>query len=150
MNFPSLRGASVALALVLSAPLFLAADGPDTHAKGPEPLHISQGKVVNLSDYLVPGKTTIFDFYSVYCPPCRAIKPRMEQLHAKSGDVAVVEVDINRPDVKGIDWQSPVAREFGLESIPHFKVFGPDGKLVEEGEPAYYRVEGMLDKAGVP
>jgi thiol-disulfide isomerase/thioredoxin len=136
----------LALALTLAAPLSLfAADSPDTHAKGEKPLHISEGQEVKLSDYLVPGKTTIFDFYSKFCPPCRAISPRLEKLHETHADIAVVKVDINRPDVQGIDWNSPVARQFDLHSIPHFKVFGPDGKLRAEGDPAYDMVAGMLD-----
>ncbi len=56
----------------------------------------------------------------------------------------MVKVDINRPGVKGIDWQSPVARQFSLESIPHFKVYGPDGKLQAEGDSAYEMVLGWL------
>jgi thiol-disulfide isomerase/thioredoxin len=135
--------AVVAFAAILSAPLSLMAD--DTHAKGDKPLHISFGDEVKLADYLVPGKTTIFDFYSMYCPPCRAISPKLEKLHETRDDIAVVKVDINRPDVKGIDWQSPVAREFGLESIPHFKIFGPDGKLRAEGDPAYEMVSGWVN-----
>jgi thiol-disulfide isomerase/thioredoxin len=134
--------AALAFAAVLAAPLSLLAD--DNHSKGDKPAHISHGEEVKLADYLVPGKTTVFDFYSEYCPPCRAISPRLEKLHEARSDIAVVKVDINRPDVKGIDWQSPVAKEFGLESIPHFKVYGPDGKLKAEGDPAYEMVEGWL------
>jgi len=135
----------LALAVLLAAPLSLLADGQDSHAKGAKPLHISEGQEVRLADYLVPGKTTIFDFYSMYCPPCRAISPRLEKLHETHGDIAVVKVDINRPGVVGIDWSSPVARQFGLRSIPNFKVFGPDGKLRAEGDRAYDMVAGMLD-----
>lgn len=112
--------------------------------KGPEPLEVSFGKEVNVADYLVPGKTTIVDFYSHYCPPCMAIAPELRKLHEKRADVAVVEVNINRPGVVGIDWQSPVARQYGLESIPHFMIFGPDGKLVSEGDAAYDKVVGWL------
>jgi thiol-disulfide isomerase/thioredoxin len=107
-------------------------------------VHISQGQEVNLADYLVPGKTTIVDFYSEFCPPCRAIAPRLEKLHTTRDDIAVVKVDINRPGVKGIDWKSPVARQYALNSIPHFKVFGPDGKLKAEGDAAYELVSGWL------
>ena len=102
------------------------------HTKAAEPLRISHGETVELTDYLVPGKTTIFDFSSQYCPPCRAYEEPLAKLHAKRDDVAIVKVDINRPDVKRIDWQSPVARQYDLHSIPHFKVFGPDGKLRAE------------------
>jgi thiol-disulfide isomerase/thioredoxin len=87
---------------------------------------------VNLADYLVPGKTVVFDFTSEYCGPCRAYDQPLHDLHAKRADLVVVKVDINRPDVRGIDWQSPVARQFDLHSIPHFKVYGPNGQLLAE------------------
>jgi thiol-disulfide isomerase/thioredoxin len=100
--------------------------------KGPEPLRVAMGETVQLSDYMEPGKTVVFDFTSKYCGPCRVYDEPLGQLHGKRDDVAVVKVDINRPDKKGIDWQSPVARQYGLYSIPHFKVYGPDGKLLAE------------------
>ena len=145
MNTMPLRRFTTAFAFaaILAAPLCLMAGG--AHTKGDKPLQISFGNEVKLADYLVPGKTTIFDFYSMYCPPCRAISPKLEKLHESRDDIAVVKVDINRPDVKGIDWQSPVAREFGLDSIPHFKIFGPDGKLKAEGDPAYQMVSGWVN-----
>ncbi len=133
---------ALGLAVLLAVPLGLTA--AENHEKGPEPVHISQGQTVALADYLVPGKITVFDFYSEYCPPCRAISPRLVKLHQTRDDIAVVKVDINRPGVKGIDWQSPVARQYNLESIPHFKVYGPDGKLQAEGDPAYEMVAGWL------
>jgi thiol-disulfide isomerase/thioredoxin len=103
-------------------------------AKPAKPLHISEGKEVKLEDYLVKGKTTIFDFYSVYCPPCMAIAPQVEKLHTTRDDIVVIKVDVNRPGVKKIDWDSPVVAQYHLQSIPHFKVYGPDGKLrVEDG-----------------
>ena len=58
----------------------------------------------------------------------------------------VVKVDINRPDVRGIDWGSPVAKQYGMQSIPHFKVFGPDGKLQAEGKPARELVTGWFEE----
>jgi thiol-disulfide isomerase/thioredoxin len=101
-------------------------------AKGPEPLRIAQGETVQLADYLVPGKTVIFDFTSKYCPPCRFYDEPLHKLHTGRADIVVVKVDINRPGVTRIDWDSPVAQQFGLQSIPQFKVYGPDGKLLAE------------------
>ncbi len=133
---------ALGFAVLLAAPLGLTA--AENHEKGAEPAHISKGQTVTLADYLVPGKITVFDFYSEFCPPCRAISPRLVKLHQTRDDIAVVKVDINRPGVRGIDWQSPVARQYSLESVPHFKVFGPDGKLQAEGDPAYEMVLGWL------
>jgi hypothetical protein len=33
-------------------------------------------------------------------------------------------------------WQSPVAQQFKLRSIPHLQVYGPDGTLAVEGSDA--------------
>jgi len=112
--------------------------------KGPKPAHIAMGAEVAIADYMVAGKTMVFDFTSDYCPPCRVIAPKLDKLHAARADVAVVKVDINRPGVKGIDWKSPVAVQYGMRSIPHFKVYGPDGKLVAEGKAAWPLVQKML------
>lgn len=114
--------------------------------KGPEPLVVSRGESINLADYVVPGKTTVFDFTSKYCPPCRAYDEPLHNLHVQRADIAVVKVDINRPDVKRIDWQSPVAQQFELRSIPHFKVYGPEGKLVAEDK-LVLGADGRPDRA---
>ncbi len=116
----------------------------ETHTKGAKPARIALGQEVALADYLVPGKTVVFDFTSDYCPPCRAIAPLLENLHATRDDVAVVSVDINRPGVKLIDLKSPVARQYDLPSVPYFKVYGPDGKLVAEGDAARTMVIGWF------
>jgi thiol-disulfide isomerase/thioredoxin len=132
----SLRS-TLALALLAGFAMARADDAASLKTRGPEPREISLGgQEFNLADYTVPGKTTIFDFYSQFCPPCRAIAPLVKELHEARPDLAVVEVDINRPGLRSIDWQSPVAQEFQLDSIPHFKIFGPDGKKIAEGEDA--------------
>lgn len=100
--------------------------------KGSEPAIVSHGSTVDLASLAVPGKITVFDFTSEFCPPCRGYTEPLHRLHANRDDVAVVKIDINRPGVKGIDWKSPVAAQFKLRSIPHFKVYGPDGQLLAE------------------
>lgn len=112
--------------------------------KSPTPARIAHGQSVNIQDYVARGRTTIFDFTSEYCPPCRAIAPRLHKLHADRADIVVVEVDINRPGMQGIDWGSPVAKQFQLQSIPHFKIYSPSGQLQAEGDEAYGLVMGML------
>lgn len=92
----------------------------------------------------MPGKVTIFDFTSEGCPPCRAIAPHLHKLHAERSDIVVVEVDLNRPGVGGIDWDSPVAHQYGLDSIPAFKVYGTNGRLQAEGEAARDEVDNLI------
>ena len=134
---------ALVFAALAAAPLARSAD--DSHVKGADPAHIAKGQEVNVADYLVPGKITIVDFYSEYCPPCRAIAPKLVNLHKSRDDIAVVKVDINRPGVKGIDWESPVAQQYQLHSIPHFKIYGPDGKLQAEGDAAYDQVQKWVE-----
>jgi thiol-disulfide isomerase/thioredoxin len=131
-----------ALVFALCANLLSAADGG--REKGAAPLEIAYGAKVKLADYLVPGKTTVFDFYSTYCPTCMGLKPGIERLHAERTDIAIVFVNINRPGFKGIDWDSPVSRQYKLPSTPQFKVYGPDGRLQAEGKPAYQLVTSWL------
>jgi thiol-disulfide isomerase/thioredoxin len=130
-----------AIGLVVAPAAFAA-----NHEKGAKPIRISQGQKVDLADFLVPGKTTIFDFTSEFCPPCRAIAPHLDRLHANRADISVVKVDINRPDVRGIDWNSPVAGQYAIRSVPHFKVYGPDGRLVAEGDEARRMVIGWIEE----
>jgi thiol-disulfide isomerase/thioredoxin len=134
-----------ALALIALVAISVSAASKDAApAKPAKPLHVSKGAEIKLADYIVRGKTTVFDFYSDYCPPCVRVAPALEKLHRTRDDIVVVKVDINRPGQKGIDWHSPVARQFRLQSIPHFKVFGPDGKLRAEDSKASELVHGWL------
>lgn len=132
--------------LLCSLALSHAAFAAGLHPKGAEPAHIAQGQKVDLADYLVPGKTTVFDFTSKYCPPCRGYDEPLVKLHAQRADIVVVKVDINRPETKGIDWKSPVAQQYGMNSIPHFKVYGPDGKLIAEDTTRPGPARGLVDK----
>jgi hypothetical protein len=77
------------------------------------------------------------------------ISPRLEQLGQKRPDLQIVKVDINRPETKGIDWQSPLARQYALRSIPHFKIFDGNGNVVDEGDPAFKKIMGWLRAEGL-
>ena len=109
-------------------------------AEASHPIRVSQGEPVELTDYKVTGEYVVFDFMSDYCPPCEKIAPWMDRLHAEREGVSVVKIDINRPGVRGIDWKSPVAAQFRLSSIPHFKVMDGQGAVVAEGDQAWEMV----------
>jgi len=118
----------------------------ETAVKQTQPKVISQGERVELAAHATAGRTTVFDFTSEYCGPCRQISPYLDKLHESRDDLAVVKVDINRPGQRGIDWGSPVARQFGLQSIPHMKVYSPEGALIAEGQPAWEMVVGWINE----
>lgn len=134
------------LLILIAAFTLVSSASAAVHTKQAEPLHISQGQTIALADFLVPGKTVVFDFTSKFCPPCQAYNEPLKLLHAKRSDLVVVKVDINRPDVRGIDWQSPVAQQYDLHSIPHFKVYSPAGKLLAEDK-IVFGPDGRPDRA---
>ena len=109
-----------------------------------------EGQPIDLKSLPVKGKTTIVDFFSPYCPPCVKLAPLLEQLGQKRSDLAIKKVNIQRPDKSGgIDWQSPLAQQLSLRSIPHFMIFDKSGKQVSQGQEATKQVIGWLQEAGL-
>jgi len=121
---------------------------PAVEPKAASPaLVIGHGQEVEVKEHLVAGKTTIVDFYSEFCPACVMLAPELDKLIEKRPDLALVKVDVNRPDIKDqIDWESPVARQYKLESLPHLVVFDAEGKEVASGDQAMDRVMGWLER----
>ena len=113
-------------------------------AKGSQPARVAHGAEIDLANNLVDGKTTVFDFMSKFCGPCEGYNEPLHRLHAQRADIAVVQIDINRPGLQGIDWISPVAKEFKLQSIPYFKIYGPKGQFVAEGDDARHKVDAWI------
>ena len=122
------------------------------------PEAVSMGRVINaenpgqeidIKGFVRTGQTTIFDFYSEYCPPCRRISPLLKQLDQKRQDIVVQKVDINRPGVRGIDWASPLTRQYNLSSVPHFKIYDASGELKLEGQEAYSEIMRLLKSESI-
>ena len=107
------------------------------------------GEKIELKKYLEKNKTNIIDFYSEFCPPCVRIAPFLTKLDEKNEDLVVIKIDINRKGVKGIDWKSPIAQQFDLKSIPHFKIFNEKGEKVFEGREALTMLIEYFKKAGI-
>jgi thiol-disulfide isomerase/thioredoxin len=110
--------------LVLTGPLLIA---PAVMAQADIEL-ISQGREVTLERHLVPGKLVVFDFYADWCAPCRVVTPRLERLAAQHPDrLALRKIDV-------IDWESPVARQHRVGSLPYLVLFGEDGRQLAAGD----------------
>jgi thiol-disulfide isomerase/thioredoxin len=86
----------------------------------------SQGESARIEP--VAGKITVFDFWASWCAPCRELDRRLAELGQRYPDrLAVRKLEV-------IDGSSPAATEH-LEpttSLPHVKVFGPEGTLLFE------------------
>ncbi len=124
----------------------------DTEEAEPEAAELEPGDRVDINDLVEAGKINIFDFYSDFCGPCRAISPRLEKLAEKRDDIVVFKLDINRPDYDdGIDWESPIAQQYKLggSGIPYFIVFNANGVKAAEGKEAYKLVIKYLKGEGL-
>lgn len=106
-----------------------------------------EGQVFTVTDYLSKGKTNLVEFSSPACPSCQALKSKLVALAQKDPSLVVNQVVIDRPGSAGIDWQSPLARQYELRSVPYFKVYDGAGKLLAEGEAARKLIAKMMIEA---
>jgi len=92
---------------------------------------IAHGERVDLQAHAVPGKYTVFDFYAVWCPPCRVLGPALEKLASRNAaKLAIRKVDI-------VDWTMPVAEQYGVQELPYLVLFDASGRKMADGEKVY-------------
>ena len=84
------------------------------------------GEDVDLAAGLAPGKVTVFDFYAVWCGPCREVDREMRSILESTSDVALRKINV-------VDWSSPVAIHHlkRVSALPYVVVYGRDGRKVE-------------------
>ena len=109
----------------------------------------------SLSDFVGKGKVMLVDFWSPWCPPCKAeipnIKAVWEKYHGEDFDVLSVAVweesrkmdwhnTIDTAAFYGVKWlqlnnghQEP-ASLYGIDGIPHMILFDKDGTILKRGD----------------
>ena len=109
----------------------------------------------SLSDFVGKGKVMLVDFWSPWCPPCKAeipnIKKVWEKYHGDDFDVLSVAV---WEESRGLDWRNTIdtaafygvnwlqlnnghrepATIYGIDGIPHMVLFGKDGVILKRGD----------------
>lgn len=107
------------------------------------------GMTYNIKKDIVPGKIVIFDFYSKYCGPCVRIAPLLVKLDRKRADIVVRKLNIDRKGAKGMDFRSPLARQYKLRFIPYFIIFNKKGQVTHNGQNATRRVLQYMKESGI-
>ena len=102
------------------------------------PLHNSinqPGVRLDLKAHLAAGKINVIHFYADWCPACRNWKPTLDAINAQFPDMRVLFVNIG-------EFDSPVAQQYGITSVPQFQIVSKRGQLLARGKAA----EGWLRK----
>lgn len=98
------------------------------------------GEEVDLASLMTPGKITVVDFYADWCGPCKRISPHLEQLAKTDPDVVLLKIDI-------VNWNTPVTRQFGIQSVPNVRVFGGTGAQFGDATPDVNLVKRHVEQA---
>ena len=104
---------------------------------------------VRLSDYVGNGKYVLVDFWASWCGPCKEEMPTLKKVYETyAGDrfdmlsIAVAdELDdtLKAAEELGITWNQIVNAQriplelYGIDTIPHVILFGPDGTILKRG-----------------
>ncbi len=121
-----------------------------------------QGNLQKLSS--LRGKIVLLDFWAGWCGPCRRENPNLvaayKKYHDKGFEIFQVSLDKTKADWEaaikqdGLNWihvsdlkfwSSPVARQYGVESIPANFLLDKDGKIIA-GNLRGAALEAELDK----
>jgi len=81
--------------------------------------------VPSLESHAVKGKVTLFDFYAVWCAPCRKVDAHVFPMLGQRSDLAVRKLNV-------VSWETPLAARYlkNVPGLPYVVVYGKDGKKV--------------------
>ena len=94
------------------------------------------------AEVLESEQPVLVDFTAAWCPPCRVMKPVLDELAAERPDIRVVQLDV--------DEHQQAAARYEVLSMPTFMVFrGGSPVLRLVGARPKRRLQAELAEAGV-
>ncbi|HUW31009.1 MAG TPA: thioredoxin domain-containing protein [Planctomycetota bacterium] len=86
------------------------------------------------------GKPTMVEFFAEWCPPCKKMKPTIDELRKDRKDVNIVSIDV--------DQNEALPLRYGIQNLPTQVYFDRNGKEVDrhEGYVEKGALEAKLDK----
>jgi thiol-disulfide isomerase/thioredoxin len=124
-----------------------------------------QGKSVSLSSY--QGKLVLLDFWTTWCPPCRADAPALDKLYRKYGEKDLMIVGISVSEERAIvekflkehphsfpvvlTTENDMPRPYQIGVFPTYVVIDRDGTVASavEGDQGFSDLRKLLKKAGL-
>ena len=124
-----------------------------------------KGQHVSLAD--LKGKTVLLDFWTTWCPPCRADAPAIDKLYQQYGDknLAIIGISVSEERelvekfLKQHPHSFPIAlttenempRTYQIGVFPTYIVIDPDGsgRSAVQGDQGFAELRKMLKKAGL-
>jgi len=100
----------------------------------------NNGAAIRVGDLVVPGKVTLVKFSATWCGPCQQFAPILHQYVEKEPDVFLCDVDIGT-------WDTPVAAQFQIHSIPRVDVYGRNGAFVGTTGGSVSEVQALVNAA---
>ena len=121
------------------------------------------GEPISIESYR--GKVVLVDFWAVWCGPCIAEMPNVKKVYEKYKDKGfdVIGISLDNDETRlrnflkeknipwrqvfsGKGWESPVAQQYGIVSIPNMWLIDKEGKLISNNARGE-KLESMVAEA---
>lgn len=96
------------------------------------------GERVDVKAHLVPEKINIIEFVTSWDRAAARLHLQLTEYEKSNPDVVVLRVQVK-------NMQSPVAKQYNLDKIPHYIIYDEKGELMCQGQAAFQEIVDRLD-----